>query len=201
MLQLRLNRAPLSSAMIALSVIFGTLGNSCLAASEEGQSTVRNLCLELRPVEMTVQVGQPLMVEVRLRNCGSQYVVIPPRIFPQATGEKPEPWGVLSFQIQRDDGTRVPYSGEWIGNKLKLPAPQDFIILGPGYFYGLETSLTGDSPFAYALEAPDRYRIVAVLRSSAREWLAQKEEEQLPFDLSSVFVGTLRSEPVLVSVK
>lgn len=201
MLQLRLTRTPLSGALIVIALILGTFGHCDLAASDAGQSIGGKLCLDLRSIEKAVQAGQPLIVEVRVRNCSSQYIVIPSRIFPQITGEKPEPWGVLSFQIQGEDGRRIPYTGEWIGNKLRLPTPEDFIILGPGYFYGLETSLTGDSPFAYALEDPEQYRIVAVLRSSARDWLAQKEEASLPFDVSRVFAGTLRSEPVLVSVK
>ena len=188
-----------SLALASVRVLLLILPISLVHVASAEEIGAPPLCLELHPVDPDVDEGAPIEVEVRLRNCGSSYVVIPPRIFPEASGVEPEPWGVLTVAIREGEGPPAPYSGRWIGNKLKLPSPEDFLVLGPGYFYGLRVSLT-DGEFAYSIQRPGIFTIVAVLRTSARQWL-QKISEPLTFDLARVFSGTVQSKPLIISAR
>jgi hypothetical protein len=180
------------AGLVALS-----LSADCSWATGDGQGAAAvGLCLDLQAVSSVVEQGAPIEVEVRLRNCGASYVVVPPRLFPQPSGEEPEPWGVLTFLIQHGEGPPARYVGSWDGSKLKLPSPADFLILGPGYFYGLRLSLT-EGPFAYAIVYPGPLQITAELQTAAKQWL-ESRPEPVPFDLNRVFSGTVRSDQVAI---
>lgn len=158
------------------------------------------LCLELRLVDHGQEKRTEVEVDVELRNCGSQYVVIPPRLLPQSTGDDPEPWAILSFVIRSQDGSTVPYTGEWIGNKLKLPAPEEYIVLGPGYFFGARISLS-EGFFEYDLTWPGEYIVVAEVGTSAREWILGHSDRKARYDASHVFSGSVRSRPITIVLR
>lgn len=185
--------------LISLLMIAWALAPNLLMASEEGTCS-SNVTGHLR-LKLEAPQSAPLgVVKVIIENTGTEYVVISPWLFPQPI-EESQPWGHLEFEIYQASQV-VEYVGEWLGQKLREPSPEQFLVLPPQHFFGMEVDLT-QGPFAYALTEGGTFRIRAQLSSTARQWLLQSTEEReaLSFDIERVFDGCLRSGNIVVEYK
>jgi hypothetical protein len=133
-------------------------------------------------------------VQITVANHGETYYVLFPNFIRDALGET-HPWPILSFLIMNPQGDQAPRTGRWL-ERLRYPSAGEFLILGPGSFYG-EVVRLDEGPYAHGFTAPGEYAIQASLSVSAREWLeSSSERETTRFDHSRLFSGTLKSRRI-----
>ena len=183
--------------VLGLLVLAATPGPAALQAS----TPLQDLCLRLRSEGSSYMAGEPVTVRVEAQNCGSSYVVLYPQFFPQEPGPRPYPWGYLHFEILDSTGHTAAYVGPWKAEKLRLPAPEEFVILRRGYFFGIDVSLS-DGPFAYALHNPGIYQVKAILVTSARTWLRSRDGDRpVDFSFDRVLDGVIVSNQVQIELR
>lgn len=144
---------------------------------------------------------------VSLHNCGGSYLLIYPYLQIDLPSSKSSwAWGGLRLEVTDSNGISVPPEAERSEEfRIRLPQPEDMLILPPGFFFGVEVSLRSGR-FAYKLSKPGAYHVRAIYTSTARSWFLQRKADgklgngQLPFDIQHVFEGTVISETLKIDL-
>ena len=184
------------SLVLGLLVLAATVGSP----PRQDPTPLQDVCLRLRSGSSSYATGDKITIRVEAQNCGSSYVVLYPQFFPREPGPKPYPWGYLHFEIVDSAGHTASYVGPWQAEKLRLPAPGEFVTLRRGYFFGVDVSLS-DGPFAYDIHKPGIYRIKAILETSAGTWLRSRNRaSSADFSLDRVLNGVVVSDQVQIEL-
>lgn len=162
------------------------------------------LALKLDPAKRVFRIGESVEVVVTLYATDEEawWVMIPGF----DTGNFPQfPYLHLSFEVSDKRGQRVPELPTRSVDAVAEPDKCEFREYDGREFIGERVSLT-DGSWAHRFPGPGRYRVVAVVRSVAREWLEHGiqqrilEEEKLGFDIEHVFQGTLHSREIEIEI-
>lgn len=173
----------------------------------DGSQVSQEPCLGLRLIPVETTQGNQADLEVSLLNCGNGYLVIFPRFM-----SVPSPsvndwaWARLSFEVRDRSGMKLPFAAEYSEEyTVRLPQPEDLLILPPGFFFGMEVSLR-KGRFAHRFNEPGPYTVRAVYTSEMRSFLLQRigdgklDKGKIRFDIERVFQGTVTSDTIEINL-
>lgn len=171
----------------------------------EPSSTMNGLKLEISALRNKVSPTDDIQIEYKLVNTDKGYVTIFSLFYPLDFVSPNLPQNQITFLIKSPDANVCKYSGNPYYPKFAYQSICKFISLGSSSFYGGTISLKkGD--FAYSISAKGKYKIQAIYKTDARDWLSSHlakmglTEKEIPFSLQRVFNGTLVSNEIEIEV-
>jgi len=190
----------LRALMLAIWVALAVAPSSAFGASSH--DTERTLRLLTTAESHCVPLGQPVTLAITLENAGDQYVVLYPFFSPPSSESSNASYSLnLEFEIVGPTGEPVGKLDSSASAKIKHPAPTDFLVIPPRYFWGVTLSLT-EGLYSFDMTEPGTYEVRAHISSHARQWIRERidegapEYDNVPFILENVLSGELEA-PVL----